>query len=222
MAKTLTEIETLVKFFARDDSITLTTDPGLSIVNSIYRALASLLPWSEFRKTVSSTAVTITGTNLYAWVTTNAFSDVKSVEVETTATSSVFQRLVIPETEWDWNLAAQTANTRPVYYMRVNSSGNKVEIRPAPDYSGGAIQVIGIVEPSDLTIGGSTTDFLLSSADDALAYIISASFAIRDGFGDLAQINTQRATEILQKIFSVEQVPKETINMLVGGGQKNG
>ena len=217
MAKTLTQIETLVQFNARDDSIALTTDPGLSIANSIYRAVASLLPWPEFRKTVSTTATTLTTTGNYAWVTTNVFGDVRSVEVGATATDATFQLLVSPPTELDWNLASKQANTIPVYYVRHNTGGaDKVELRPNPSYAGASIKVTGIVEPTDLVNGSSVTDFLTSSADDALAHLIAASFAVRDGFAPLAQVNTQRATEILQKIFGAEQVPAESIRNLTG------
>lgn len=219
MAKTLTAIQTLVRFNARDDSLDLTVDPGLSITNAIYREVAAAFPWPELRKTVNLTAATTTSSKFVSWAnaTSAVFTDVKGVEVETTATSSVFNLLNVPDTEWDWNLAGKATAGIPVYYKRVDNSGTQsVELRPQPSYATGVVRVIGIIEPTELTIGASTTLFLASTADDALAYMIAASFAVRDGFNDLVNINVQKATSALKQLFSKEQITQETVKQIVG------
>ncbi len=219
MAKTLTKIETLVRFNARDDIISLTVEPGLSITNSIYREVAAAFPWSELRKTVDLSAPTVDGQSIYSWANGSSavFTDVKGVEIETAGSGDIFNLLNVPSTEWEWNEAAKTVDTIPVYYIRINDNGtDSVEIRPAPDYSAGVIRVIGIVEPAEFTLGSSVSEFLTSTADDALAYLIAANYAVRKGSGDLMQINIQKATAALKMLFGKEQVTQETVQMIAG------
>jgi hypothetical protein len=220
MAKTLTQIQTSVRFYGRDENITLTTGTGLVIANSMYRALASLLPWSEFRKTTDLPATTTSGTGTYNWIsaTTAVYTDVKAFEIGNDASNTQYILQIIPETELEWNQASKDSNRIPSMYMRYNDAGtDKVEIRPIPNYSSATMKVTGITEPTALVNGSSTTEFLLSSADDALAHLIAAAYLERAGMGqNIVQANIQRATEILQSLFANEELPVESIRALAG------
>jgi hypothetical protein len=236
MAKTLQQIEVGVRRYAGDDAIVLSTDPGLHILNSVYRDIASQMPWGEFNQTLAlrpfgtgSDAITIDGQENYEWsfnsVAVVRFLDVKAVEVETASASDKYTLLSPPETELDWNLASQQSAGLPRMYRRSNQSvsgsakGDVLLMRPAPSSveAGGDIKVSGIIEPTDLSSTSDTTKFLVKSADDALEKILAAVFQQRKGETAGSQSNIQNATTILQKILSEEAVTKELINSIVGG-----
>lgn len=220
MAKTLTDIQSSVRFFGRDDTIDLTTGTGLIIANSMYRAVSSLLPWSEFRKTTDLPDATTSGTGTYAWIstTTAVYTDVKAFEIGNDASDTQFVLQIVPPTELEWNMASKDSNRIPTMYMRFNDAGtDKVEIRPVPSYTAATMKVTGITEPTALATGSSTTEFLVSSADDALAHLIAAAYLQRAGMGqEIIQSNIQRATEILQSLFANEELPVESIRAIAG------
>lgn len=220
MAKTLTQIQTNVRFYGRDETIVLTTGTGLVIANSMYRAVASLLPWSEFRKTTNLPAATTSGTGTYNWIstTTAVYTDVKAFEIGNDASDTQFVLQIVPATELEWNMAAKDSNRIPSMYVRFNDGGvDKVEIRPIPNYTSATMKATGITEPTALVNGSSTTEFLVSSADDALSHLIAAAYLERAGMGqNIIQANIQRATEILQTLFTNEELPIESIRAIAG------
>jgi len=233
MTKKLTSIQKQVQFNARDDSLDLTTATNLAIVNEVYRELANMFEWPEFFFTGTLTATTLEDTEEYAWTGTGfpTFMDVKTVEIEspshdpdtvdddvfntstvTAATSrSTWKLIHKPPNEMEWNLAGRrTSVVTPLYYRR-NDDGtnNKISFRPTPSTEGYAIQVTGMGEPTALTGGTSTTEFITNAADDAFAHMIAVAFAARDGMNDIAQLNQQKAMNILSIMFSKEQVTEE-------------
>lgn len=234
MAKTLAQIEIGVRRYAGDDTIVLSTDPGLHILNSTYREIASQLTWGEFIQTKNAVSIaavadtiTVTDQEDYGWsfntVAVVRFVDVKAVEIETTATSDTYTLLVPPETELDWNLAGQQSSGLPRMYRRKNSSvsgaagGDVLSIRPTPSAveAGGDIKVTGLIEPTELSATSDTTKFLVLSADDALEKIVAAIFQQRKGDTVGSQSNIQNAATILQKLHTSEVVTKELIGNIV-------
>jgi hypothetical protein len=63
----LSDIQTQVRFFAKDDNIDLTTEPGLSIANEVYRRVVRSKKHPEFRLRKGLEVQTLSGTSLYVW-----------------------------------------------------------------------------------------------------------------------------------------------------------
>jgi hypothetical protein len=226
MAKTLANIQKGARYYARNDQLVITNGHGLTAVNAIYRGVSNALPWPELRKTMAlndGSAVTmVTDQAAYQWIfeagDTTVFMDVKGVEVETGTATSVFNLLVPPPTESEWNESAKDTSNIPAYYLRFkDGSTNKVELRPVPSstQNGGDIRVIGIIEPTELTVEGSETIFLVSTADDVIEYLVAADDLILRGITDKAEVMFSKATKALRKIFNDELVPEELVKEIV-------
>ena len=245
MAKTLEEIEISVRRYAGDDTIVLTTDPGNSIFNAVYRDIASQLPWAEFRvkkrfrrTTAAYTTAasadqlyedTVLGKEHYQWsfesvplactaIVHNRFIDVKAIEL--TVSGPVI--LVPPESEMDWNLAGgpTTAIAQPRMYMReydATRTMDAIAIRPRPSVAGLPLYATGIIEPEELTALTDRTRFIVRAADDALERVVAAVFQNRRGDGNAASSNIQNATSILQRLHNREVATKELVTNIVRG-----
>jgi len=221
MATTLVSIEQLAQHYARDDSLDIDTAAsiGLAVTNKIYRGLISAFTWPEFLQTLAPTSSpTVSGTEEYAWAFASAVKmlDVRSVEVGSDA-SNTDMLLVLPApTERLWNEAAKATNGQPVYYMRKNDSGTeKIFLRPIPGYGSATIQATGIIEPTALANGGSTT-FDLLSADDAFALLIAADWLFHDMKAESASVLVQSAQKILSSIWGKESVTEEILFNIIG------
>jgi hypothetical protein len=219
MAKTLAQIETLTRFFARDETLSLTNTTGLIISNTLYRSLAASFKWTEFRQVHDLTTATTSGTGVYTWAFsgTPVFRDVTAVEVGSDASDTTFVLLIPAPSETVWAEVRNDANSIPAYYQRLNSAGtDQIELRPIPAYTSATIKVTGIIQPAEFTAGSSTTEFLQSTVDDALAHIIAASFSFRDGFEQLGAANIQAATSMLQSVLKGESVTTEIVRNIAG------
>ena len=218
MTRTLTELNTTVKIAAKDDKIDLTDATGLDITNTMYRAVVTLFPWSEFRET-STIASVVSGTGTYAWPlpATVIYTDVVAIEVGIDFSDSEFVLLEKPPSELEWNRASAESDSRPVYYMRYSVSGTDyIEIRPAPNYGTATLQVTGTIEPTALTTGTDVTEFLARSADDALAYLIAAEYLTRDGRQQDANTQVQKAVTQFKNLFKDEEITVETVKTITG------
>jgi len=221
MAKFWSEIQVGVRHNARDDSIDLTTDPGLARANSIYRKLALALPWPELRITTASAEVTA-ATGVYNWPTSSVFTDVVALEIQGASSASASRNLLIsPESEYEWNLAAKQVNTIPVYYVRKAVSGtDSFELRPVPSYDvTEGVQITGYTEPSaydGTTPAANPTVFLQKTADDVLELLIAADWLAQQGDPNFATFQIQQATQILQRMFGKELVPAEIVSGIAG------
>lgn len=292
MARSLTSIQTLVRFFSRDNSLVLTADPELTAVNSIYRALAGSFEWPELTRRAIITSPTVIDQENYEWTGEDfpTLLDVNSVEIKSlsydfpTTSSSVFNVSSVseptarytwkhcyqPPDEFEWDLAGRMPSVdMPKWYKRflsnrhilvaadvgdgsnrwhsVNDGStwvqstssnigdevryyaataadgtgastatdtNRIALRPTPSVAGYEIRITGVEEPAALTVGGSTTVFILSSSDDAFVHLISAHMSARDGLNEIYQYNIQQATQILNRIFTAEKITKEEIQGL--------
>jgi len=236
MARTLTLIETGVQYLAKDTAIVLTTasSSALKAVNRIYRGLVLALPWGEY--TQEDTSLTTTAdTTRYTWPSTVVFADVKSIEilgdntqvhdtglglfdtVTYQAATTDYRTVHKPPTERDWVEAGQRPSQRsPEFWKMVNVSGvMKLELRPAPTTSSQTIRITGIIEPTELTAGSSTTLFLQSSADDALEHLIASDILMHDGMAQEGAQALQKGQGILQQLFTKDQVTMELVKEVV-------
>jgi hypothetical protein len=236
MAKTLAQIQTLVRYNARDDSIDLTTTTNLAIVNETYRELISQLPWPEYLRKAILTSQTVADQEEYQWTGASfpIFLDVNYIEIlslsydKDTTDSDIFNTNTItsatarytykavwpPPNEWEWNLAGRrTSVDQPLWYKRLNNGTNDVvALRPTPSVTGYNIRVVGVIEPTALTGSSDTTGFISNQADEAFAHLVAANLATRDGFNDIATWNTNKTNSILKGLFQDEQITTEEIS----------
>jgi beta-galactosidase GanA len=231
MAKTLTQIETQVRRLSGNDTIVLSADPGLAMANRIYRKMASSFEWPELYQRANLATTTTADTGEYEWDSSMpVFADIKAVEINsiahgvavfgtavfgvdsfsTTTGQYSFKKVNQPPNEWQWNLAGQkSSQATPDFYRRfLDGSINKIELRPAPSESGRTIRVSGVVEPTELTSGDSTTVFLQSIADDALASLVAFTYS-----KDLKCL--QEGASLLQAIWGKEKATEENVKELV-------
>jgi len=145
MTRTLTNIQTSVRYFGRDDSIDLTTDPLLTVSNTIYRSLAAAFDWPEMHRRAVLTSETVADQESYQWTGEDfpTFLDVKSVEIKSlsfdspTTSSSVFgvsalteatarytwKNIYQPPNEFEWDEAGRRSSVdTPMYYRRYLSN----------------------------------------------------------------------------------------------------
>lgn len=240
MAKTLKDIEQLVRTYTNKKDIVLALSPGIDDLNSLYRKIAIMHKWPELRRIVTSfSLLTSTTTGIYPWIgdsvmdggiaTTTSFAfaadggtattsvfvlsadggnafilrfyDVVNIEVETTATSNIFNSMLSVPNESEWNQTGKDSAGIPVYYVRRKTDTNVMEVRPVPSYSGGLFKITGYVEPDPLTNLNSTTDFLISAVDDVLARFISAVWFRRSGDFTKAERQDKLGLTVLSRII---------------------
>ena len=145
MAQTLKTIEGQVRYFAREDLIVLSTEPGLGTANRVYRQLFAAFPWAESKFRIVLNETTVASQEIYSFeyetTSTLKYSDIDMVEIQSNSLdSSVFGELVFgvdafstvtvegtwkrispPPSEYDWNLAGrEDAAAIPKYYKRLS------------------------------------------------------------------------------------------------------
>lgn len=214
--KTVTELQTGTRFHMAEGSISLTESTHLEVLNQTYRALAAMLPWSEVRRSDTSTTTTA-GIGDYNWPTTVTFLDVTSLEIQDGDDQDRYRQMFPPPDEWELSKSRRKRNQSvPDYYLRYATDvGNKVELIPPPKYGGKTVRITGIVEPRILEGGNSQTVFLQRTADDALEHMMASTFYYRDGFPQDGELEMNKALTIFQQLFGKERVPVELLRGLV-------
>jgi hypothetical protein len=92
---------------------------------------------------------------------------------------------------------------------------NRLAIRPVPTVAGYIIRAFGVIEPTELSTSAGTTQFINSSADDALEHILAAAWFFNYKDSEQANIQLQQAVERLKSVFKNEQITTETISGLI-------
>lgn len=209
MATTISNLQTLVRWEARDSQFSLTDSNGLSIGNAVYRRLAALIDWPELNyqdTTLSTTA----GTEKYTWPTTYDFIDVTGIEIQDPYDNSKYKMVSPAPSEFEFGLMRAKENAFPELYKRGNDGTNNVlYLAPAPNISSLTIRITGQIEPTAYTLASSTTVFISSSADDALSYLIAADLLDKREQPQRAQRLVGRASEVLSRIAGREITPDE-------------
>jgi len=203
MSRTLTQLNELVKFHARDSRVDLITNTSnLSMVNQVYRQLLMDLEWGEgLVEDVSLTTTSGVGTYLYP---ATAPAQVYSVSVESDSGNSSFGTAIFGEasfggslvrprvvpkanSELEWELVGRepASDHTMMYKMLSEASILKIELRPTPVTTGRIVQIRGIVEPAELTVADSVTVFRDITADDILALLIAGEYSSREGSAEL-------------------------------------
>lgn len=214
--KSLAELQVGTRFHMAEGSVTLTESTNLVVVNQLYRSLCAMLPWSEVRRSDTST-VTTAGESTYSWPNTVTFLDVTSLEIQDGDDQNRYRQMFPPPDEWELTQARRKRNqAKPDYYLRYATDvANKVELVPPPKYGGKTVRITGIIEPRELEGEDDSTVFLQRMADDALEHTIASTFYYRDGFPQRGEIEMNKALTIFQQLFGKERVPVELLKGLV-------
>lgn len=214
--KTISELQTGTRFHMAEGAVTLTETTNLEVVNQVYRALAAMLPWSEIRRSDTST-VTTAGTANYDWPDDLVFLDVTALEIQNGDDQNFYRQIFPPPDEWELaNARRRRTQAVPDYYVRFATAVvNRFELAPAPKYGGKIVRITGIIEPPLLEGTNSQTLFLQRTADDALEHMIASTFYYRDGFPQAGEIEMNKALTIFQQLFGKERVPVELLKGLV-------
>lgn len=215
MATTIANLQTRIRFEARDDDLDFATDDSASpttptdnrqILNMNYRRVVMLLRSYELYDE-DVTIPTVDAQAAYTWPTGKTFWDVISVEIQNPAKNLKYK--LVPKIEDMAEFAEHRARKDgfPLGYRRSSSSGtDQIVFAPAPNFVG-TIRISGLIEPTDLLYTGgspSTTVFVSTLADDALVYLTAATFANKRNFPTRAQILKQKAAEVLSAVAGRE------------------
>lgn len=188
----LSTIEGLVRFYAKQDDLNITTDPqNLSVANLVYRRMVSPVyrRWPEVTR-ADAQITTVLGQESYTWPTTPAFQFPVQIEF-CEASDPNHPRVLTPVSsmvEWaGWD--SDNNGTPQVYMLLDEAAVLKLAVRPKPERTGDIIRILGSIGVDEFTNGSSKTVFVNATSDDALAKLIAAE--IKRNKGD-----TGRADEL--------------------------
>ena len=210
MAATLTAIQDQVRELAREGDLDLTLAVNLALVNRTYRTMAAMHKWPELRRVTAFAATTTAGTSAYTFPTSVKYTDITGIEMEDPEDDLKYKIIPFSQSELDWNAAGLDDDQFPrVVMMQHDGTNLQTAFRPAPDVTALAIRAIGYIEPTALTVGGSTTIWYSATADDVLAYFIAASFQAQKNDMAHAQFLLARASTLISPLIGREVTPAE-------------
>ena len=90
-----------------------------------------------------------------------------------------------------------------------------IAFRPFPSTASQRIRITGNLEPTAFATGASTSAFISAFGDDVLARLIAAEYLFHDGVADQAQIQMQKATSTMQRLFKNEQITTESLKDVI-------
>lgn len=209
MSLSLNEIQTLVRWEARDSKIDLTDASSLAVFNMLYRRMSALFLWPELTRTDSSLSTT-SGDSTYTWPSTNRYIDVTLVEMQNPFNDNKYDPIMPARTEITFAEESTKPNGFPTVYRRTHDGTNHIlEFAPAPDTSSLGIRIKGLIEPTALADGGESTVFLTKLADDALVFLIAADYAAKREDAERSNELLSRTAEILTALSGREILPSE-------------
>jgi len=218
MAKTIATIQSLVRWECRDQTFSLVDTSGLQIGNSLYRRLCALIEWPELNRE-DSTLSTTSGTEKYTWPATNTYIDITGIEIQDPYDNSKYKQVSAAPSELEFNLMREKPKAFPELYKRGHDGTNNVlRLAPKPDTTGLTIRLTGQIEPAEYTGSTDTTVFIMSSADDALSYIIAADVLDKREQPQRANRLVGRAAELLSRIAGKEITPDELKSRVLAQG----
>ena len=208
MADTVTKLQVKVRWEARDTKFVLTDTTGLSLTNTIYRRLAAIIPWPELNR-VNTSASTTAKQEAVTWPSVK-FIDVTNVEVQNPEDNLKYVSVVPARTELEWSVLRGNEPDFPQVYKRsYDGTQNVIEFAPAPNTGSLTVRITGQVEPVEVTDGASTTIFIGETADDVLAFLISADVMDKRNQPGRSKALVARAAEMLSAIAGREVTPAE-------------
>lgn len=208
MADTVANIQTRVRWLARDTIYSLIDTSGLSILNYNYRRLASIIPWSEFNREDTSRSTTA-NQEAVTWPTVS-FVDINLVEMKDPADNLNYHEIVPARTEIEFSALRNQEPSFPEVYKRTHDgTQNVIKFAPAPQVGSLTVRITGQIEPTALATSASTTAFIGTVPDDILAYMVAADIMDKRNQADRANKLLALAGELLSGLAGREIVPAE-------------
>jgi len=202
MSSILSDIQTLVRHYSNDSSLTITSGVGLDVANLIYQGLCSpdfrLMGFHIGRRWPNVTRedtsiITTASTELYEWPHSPIFRLWPVLEYLDVSNSSEPTPLEWVPSIAIWSQYDISTDGLPEFARLLNVDGElQLALRPNPDTTGDIIRITGVIEVENFTDSHSVTIFLDGNVDSALAFFIAADFKAKRG-------ETQRAVELVQQ-----------------------
>jgi len=202
MSSILSDIQTLVRHYSNDSSLTITSGVGLNVANLIYQGVCSpdfkLMGQHIGRRwpnvTREDTSITTTAsTESYEWPHSPIFRLWPSLEYLDSSNSSESTPIEWVPSMDIWSRYDIATDGLPEYARLLNIDGEiQLSLRPNPDTTGDTVRITGAIKVDDFTDSHSVTIFIDDNVDRALAFFIAADFKLKRG-------ETQRAMELVQQ-----------------------
>lgn len=208
MSDTVANIQTRVRWLARDQNFSLIDATGLQILNYMYRRIAAVIPWPELNREDTS-ASTTANQEAVTWPSVK-FIDVTQLGMKDPDDNLRYHEIVPVRTEVEFtSLRGEEPSFPEVYKRTHDGTQNVVKFAPAPKTGSLTIRITGQIEPTSLVTSSSTTVFVGTVPDDALAYMIAADIMDKRDQGDRANKLLSVAGELLSSISGKEITPAE-------------
>lgn len=215
MPETLSNIQDQVRHLARDDSVDITSGTGLGVANRINRGMAALIQPTELI-TIDTSLTTVDGTETYTWPSV-IWAAISNVEIQDTNDGDKYRVVKPPPNEFRWTRAGAASNGFPWFYRRqVDSGTSKLALRPIPSFAK-TIRITGPVEPTALSDGSSTTQYLQFQIDDNLARLIAADYLVKRAQGEMAADLIAKASGELSNLSEHEIKPQQLKELILDG-----
>ena len=205
----VSDLQVAARFHARDDELTLTSGEGLYALNFSLRRMAALLAWEDLTR-VDETLRSTGGQAAYDWITVVSFLDIRLMQMQDKEEGDAFKRIVPVRSMLDWEQAEREAADLPRFYrLREADGSKKLDLAPAPKWSGKTIRVTGVLEPEELFDEFGRTPFRLVYWDDCLALLCAAFYMAKRGQQQRAGQLFQMTAEHIKQNTGKELTPAE-------------
>lgn len=219
---TLSDLQTLIQFFARDNGFALTATPYLDMANLVYRGMVSVLRFGETVQVRDPWFTCAAGTANYVMPQDPSWIDITAFEMQDPDDQNSYKPVLPFKDEQAWTLAANKPAAFPEM-RRVMGGGTITDVNiwfaPAPK-AASSVRVRGTIEPPPMVAptGDETWRSIFDSRfkDDILALLISATININRAQPDLAQVNIGGAIQRLKQISAWTVQVEEQLRGVVG------
>jgi hypothetical protein len=207
--KSIADIQTMVRFFARESTISLVDTDGKLILNEAYRKLAIMNPSGDFRFEDTSISTT-KGTAGYDMPNID-WLQILSVSMQDHDDNNKYKQVSSAIDEHEWNKSErEMANSIPQYYNLSYTGGNhKITFRPGVLHNSKLVRITGIKKPKELRTTQDITVFSNEVVDDAFAHTLAYIYSQRSGFKDIEQQQLSQAQSLLGSVIGREVLPRE-------------
>lgn len=200
MAATLSDLNELVKFYANDRTLSITTASELPVVNAVFGWFCTLRRFSELTR-IDESLSTTANQETYTWPSSPVFRMEPDPWVEIDDNDNPDDPIPIRRaaSEYEWTLHRHAPTGFPeVWRTYSDGTDTLLALRPIPDTTGDAIRIIGQVEPAAFTQGGGeSTPFRNENIDRAFAMFLAAEYLLKRRDSQQAQAIRTRANTLL-------------------------
>lgn len=198
MALQLSEIETLVQFFADESTLSLSSTANLPVINSMYRQFCSVWRFPEIEVTDKS-IVLQAGIESYIWPTQYKFLTEPAVTLQrTVGNPRLFVKITPIQDNIYWSFLKNVNQSFPSHYKKESQDGKNYNVlfRPVSNISGLQLLIIGQIEPPPFVKAGDRSIFREDNPDHAFARLVAANFQRKRN-------NPGRADELMDEYYDL-------------------